>query len=308
MNHIGKLYIQEVPNWLRRVFCPGLGACLLAIAVISNVHATPLYDFTQMLSEPHPFADAVLDIGPASSQTIPANQLKASAIPAWPVRQAASGLSPIETSPVNRRAGPKRNLYLSALLIGSVATVDDLSISNGNTLEITQNEDLVAGLGIVLGYSWPRQFLPLRTEVEYHYRVRMDLDTLDIDTPGRAGYQNNLSTHAVFLNAYYDFELGRKWTLYGGGGIGWVRNVSDVSRQLINTVGRTNRTDETDNIGWNAALGALWHFSMSSWSADFRYRYIDLGEVESGPHIDGAIVRGGSYTSHDVIAGITYRF
>ncbi len=96
--------------------------------------------------------------------------------------------------------------------------------------------------------------------------------------------------------------------MYGGGGIGWVRNVSDVSRVIIDGFGKTKRTDNKDGFGWNAALGALWRFSESAWHTDFRYRYIDLGEVESGPHIDGAIVRGGSYTSHDVVIGLTYRF
>ena len=121
--------------------------------------------------------------------------------------------------------------------------MNDISISNGNALEIRHDQDVVVGAAMVLGYSWARRFLPLRTEVEYHYRYRMDFDVRDIETPVRVGYQNNLSTHALFLNAFYDLELGPKWTLYGGGGVGWIRNVSDVTRTLINAPGQTSRTD-----------------------------------------------------------------
>ena len=70
MNRIEKLNFQELSNRFRRVLCPGLSTYILAIALIPNVHAKPLYDFTQMLSEPHPFSAAALEIRPASSQTI----------------------------------------------------------------------------------------------------------------------------------------------------------------------------------------------------------------------------------------------
>jgi len=70
---------------------------------------------------------------------------------------------------------------------------------------------------------------------------------------------------------------------------------------------KTELVTRTNNLTWNAALGVIWSFARS-WDMELRYRYIDLGEVESGPHIDGTTITASSYTSHDLILGITYRF
>jgi opacity protein-like surface antigen len=70
---------------------------------------------------------------------------------------------------------------------------------------------------------------------------------------------------------------------------------------------KTEIVTRKDNLTWNLAFGAIWSFAQN-WDAEFRYRYIDLGEVESGPHVDGTTIRSKSYTSHDLIIGFLYRF
>ncbi|MEE2997812.1 MAG: outer membrane beta-barrel protein [Pseudomonadota bacterium] len=195
--------------------------------------------------------------------------------------------------------------YLSLLMIGSVSQIDDVSASSG-TLQERNTDDTTAALGVALGYNWAKKGLPIRSEIEYHYRIRFDFDTRVL---GTAGYQNQLSTHAVLVNAYYDHRLSETLAVFGGGGIGWAQNVSDVTRtNLAGTAATgTDRTDETDNFAWNLAVGSIWSFSKN-WDLEFRYRYINLGEVSSGPHIDGATISADSYTAHDVIIGFSYRF
>lgn len=188
-------------------------------------------------------------------------------------------------------------------MIGSIAQVDDVSLSRG-TLQERNTDDTTAALGVALGYNWAKKGIPVRSEIEYHYRVRFDFDARDV---GTAGYENQLSTHAVLVNAYYDYQLSETWALFGGGGIGWAQNVSDVSRTSLNGGASSERTDETDNFAWNLAIGAIWSFGQD-WDLEFRYRYINLGEVSSGPHTDGTTLTADSYTAHDVIIGITYRF
>ena len=193
--------------------------------------------------------------------------------------------------------------YLSFLLIGGVSQVDDVTSSAG-ALELRNVSDKVGGAGLTVGYNWARKGLPIRTEIEYHYRARFDFDTR---VTGSAGYENQLSTHALIVNSYYDYQMNDRWALFAGGGIGWAQNVSDVARVPNGGGAKTELVTRTNNLTWNAALGVIWSFAQN-WDAEFRYRYIDLGEVESGPHIDVTTLKAESYTSHDLILGITYRF
>ena len=193
--------------------------------------------------------------------------------------------------------------YLSFLMVGGASNVDDVTTSSG-TLELRNDADEVAALGFALGYNWAKKGVPIRTEIEYHYRARFDFDTR---VTGSAGYENQLSTHSVLVNAYGDYQLNDRWAVFAGGGLGWAQNVSDVARVPTGGGAKTERVDRKNNFAWNTALGVIWSFAQN-WDAEFRYRYIDLGEVESGPHSDGTIIKAQSYTSHDLIIGITYRF
>jgi len=193
--------------------------------------------------------------------------------------------------------------YLSFLMVGGASKVDDVTTSSG-TLELRNDADEVAALGFALGYNWAKKGVPIRTEIEYHYRARFDFDTR---VTGSAGYENQLSTHSVLVNAYGDYQLNDRWAVFAGGGLGWAQNVSDVARVPTGGGAKTERVDRKNNFAWNTALGVIWSFAQN-WDAEFRYRYIDLGEVESGPHSDGTIIKAQSYTSHDLIIGITYRF
>jgi opacity protein-like surface antigen len=193
--------------------------------------------------------------------------------------------------------------YLSVLLIGGVSAVDDVTTSAG-TLQLRNDADEVGAMGITLGYNWAKKGLPIRSEIEYHYRARFDFDTRVL---GSAGYENQLSTHALLANVYGDYQMSDRWALFAGGGIGWAQNVSDVARVPTAGGSKTELVTRTNNFTWNLALGVIWSFAKN-WDAEFRYRYIDLGEVESGPHVGGTTIRAESYTSHDLILGLTYRF
>lgn len=202
-----------------------------------------------------------------------------------------------------RATGDHSGDYISVLLIGGVSAVDDVTASAG-TLQIRNDSDEVGAAGLVLGYNWAKKGLPIRSEIEYHYRARFDFDTR---VAGSAGYENQLSTHAVIANVYGDYQMNDRWAVFAGGGIGWAQNVSDVARVPIGAGTKTELVTRTNNFTWNLALGVIWSFA-ENWDAEFRYRYIDLGEVESGPHTDGTTIRAESYTSHDLIIGLTYRF
>lgn len=193
--------------------------------------------------------------------------------------------------------------YISMLLIGGVSNVDDVTASSG-TLQIRNDSDEVGAVGLTLGYNWAKKGLPIRSEIEYHYRARFDFDTRVL---GSAGYENQLSTHALIANVYGDYQMNDRWALFAGGGIGWAHNESDVARVPLSGGAKTELVTRTNNFTWNVAFGIIWSLAKN-WDAEFRYRYVDLGEVESGAHTDATTIRADSYTSHDLILGLTYRF
>lgn len=200
-------------------------------------------------------------------------------------------------------AKPSSGDYVSLLLIGGVSSIDDVTVTSGN-LELRNVDDTVAALGMAVGYNWKKKGISVRSEIEYHYRIRFDFDTR---VTGDAGFENQLQTHALLANAYYDYEWKDRWTLFVGGGVGWAQNVSEVDRVPLAGGAKTERTDRKNNFAWNIALGAIYDLS-GNWNAEFRYRYIDLGKVESGAHTDSRTIKAGSYTSHDLVMGVTYSF
>ncbi len=193
--------------------------------------------------------------------------------------------------------------YLSLVMYGALAQVDDITTSTG-TLIVNNDSDGTGGLGMALGYNWAKKGVPIRSEFEYSYRFRFDYD---IRIANQAGYENNLSSHVFFANAYYDFAIADRWTAYLGGGLGIALNQSDVERTALAGGTKTKRDDTNMNFAWNLAFGLVWQVG-NDWDFEFRYRYAELGEVESGPHSDGTTVTADSYNSHDFLFGIVYRF
>lgn len=193
--------------------------------------------------------------------------------------------------------------YLSLIMYGALAQVDDITANTG-TVMVRNDNDGTGGIGLALGYNWAKKGVPIRSELEYSYRFRFDYDIRIAD---QAGYENNLSSHVFFANAYYDFSIADRWTAYLGGGLGLAMNQSDVTRTTLGDGTKTQRDDTNTNFAWNLAFGLVWHVG-NDWDFEFRYRYAYLGEVESGPHSDGSTVTADSYNSHDFLFGIVYRF
>jgi outer membrane immunogenic protein len=190
-------------------------------------------------------------------------------------------------------------------LVGGVSAVDDVSINSG-TLSSTHDSDQVGGLALAIGYDWSKKGLPFRSEIEYTYRFRFDFDAR-VNGGTDSDFENDLSSHALMVNVFYDFETGSKWIPFVGAGIGWVRHVSATEQTKLLGGAKENRDDEIDNFAWSLNLGL--HYKMGrDWAFEASYRYINMGEVSSGPFSDGAIFEADSYEPHDIMLGIVYRF
>jgi opacity protein-like surface antigen len=197
------------------------------------------------------------------------------------------------------RTGP----YVGLRLVGSVAKVTDENATgfNGNFIS-NSNSDLVGGGGGVFGYRWAG--LPLRTEVEIAHRVRFDWGVRDSGPPV-VGYENNLESTNVLFNVLYEHRNPSSFTPFVGGTIGWARNRSEVTRDVIGTSTRVRASNTENNVAWGVMLGVDWAFT-ANWSAEFAYRYIDLGEANSGLFAGGDGFDANTYSSHDILISVLY--
>ncbi len=205
------------------------------------------------------------------------------------------------------QAGGKPGYYVAFRSIGAIASMDGAAGRGfANTLNLQNDSDQVAGLGAAIGYKWNN--LPLHSEIEVTHRFRFDFDTRD-DGPGDAdtGYEANVDTTAVLFNLLYDFRLEGSFTPYFGGTLGWARNSADTERRVINTGVLTSKETSTDNLAWGGMAGVVWDFG-ERWGADFAYRYINLGEVDTGVFAGGDSVTADDYISHDLLISLLYRF
>jgi opacity protein-like surface antigen len=204
-------------------------------------------------------------------------------------------------------AGGKPGYYIALRGIGSISSMDDVTTKGfANILNLQNDSDEVAGLGGVIGYKWKN--LPLHTEIEVTHRFRFDFDTRDDGVADAdTGYEANVDTTAVLFNLLFDFRLDGDFMPYIGGTFGWSHNTADTERRVINTGVQTTKKTATDNVAWGGMAGVVWDFG-ESWGADFAYRYINLGEVDTGAFSGGDSVTADAYVSHDLVASLLYRF
>jgi opacity protein-like surface antigen len=195
--------------------------------------------------------------------------------------------------------------YVAVRLVGSVSSIDNLEDSRNGSIQRAHDFDQTGGGGFAIGYDWSGKGLPVRTELEYHYRHRFDLDLRAVGGSNR-GIKNNLQTHYALVSAVYDIDLSQSWKLYIGGGIGATMNVSNVEARDLATSAIVESEDTKTNFAWSGMLGATYAFN-ANWKLEMGYRYSDLGSVVMGPFTNGGEVTA-DYSSHDIILGVQYHF
>jgi opacity protein-like surface antigen len=195
---------------------------------------------------------------------------------------------------------------LALRLIGGLSGVGDTAVNTTGTIIEKNSDDDVGAISVALGYDWSKKGMPFRSELEYSYRFRFDYD-VRVSGGTDSDFENNVSTHSLMANFFYDFETGTRFTPFVGFGLGWVRNVADSEQTKLFGGAKQTREVATDNFGWSLHAGVLWRLGRD-WRVEGAYRYVDLGEINVGPFGDGAIVQTASYTSHDVILGVLYAF
>ena len=166
------------------------------------------------------------------------------------------------------------------------------------------------GSGLALGYRWGA----FRIEGEYFHRSttydersdigifdEITLDKQDQEIELAVGGVDNLLSHNLFANAYYDFALGPALVSYAGAGAGvastslyyftnWKRNDDpsrigtfadpDLNAKIAGstTIGEARLTDR--RIGYQLLAGAAYQIGDHA-ALDFKLRWVASGEFES---------------------------
>jgi opacity protein-like surface antigen len=199
-------------------------------------------------------------------------------------------------------------LYVGVRGAGSHSEIHDTEFSGATTpTTVNHDADLVGGLGLVVGKYWHPSGLPLRVEVEYLHRFRFDYDYRYGPNGNAFGFENNVASDSILLSVLYDFRTGTGVTPYAGGSFGIVRHSSGSRRTALSGGATTELTTETDNLAWGVQLGATIDLSVR-WAIDLAYRFVNLGKVEDGRHVDGVTVTGDPYLAHDFLVTAQYRF
>ncbi len=203
--------------------------------------------------------------------------------------------------------------YVGFRAVPTLAQAEDEAITGGSGGTFRQQDgDLgsgrqaVIGAAAMVGYHWNELGLPIRTELEYTHRFRLDFDT-ESSGPPKVGYNSDATSDSIMLNLYFDISTDSWWRPYFGVGLGWSRNNADTRRGDVSTVARQNLENSVDNFAFSAAAGLRFAISPN-WVGEIGYRYIDLGEIDTGTFSTGDRITADNYTSHDLILGLVYMF
>lgn len=212
-------------------------------------------------------------------------------------------------------ASDDNGFYITLIGVAGFSEVSDLDNegSFGGSIRNDDESDEVGGVGGTLGYQWEVPGGKLRTDAEFHYRFRFDLDEqrplFNNNPPSLTdpGLNSDLATATWLANANYLLDVGFDIYPYVGGGLGATYYDADNDFNDIGGLGRDSDDTDDVNFTWAVNAGLLWditqniHFILG-------YRYIDMGEIDFGTYANGGVNVEGDYTSHDLILSLGYRF
>lgn len=191
-----------------------------------------------------------------------------------------------------------------------------MAFANGNwtsdaigdvTSEYTRDSsETVLTLGAAAGYEFKQD---IRAEIEYMYRTNYQHDKKPT-TSGTYDVEQDLTTHTVMLNVFYDFRNDSKFTPFIMAGAGLAIHESDnsVNELLGLFVEYEGREVTKTDFAWNVGAGVGYAINEHL-TADVLLRYIDMGKArwENVAPIDEAHSVA-NMTATEVTFGLRYKF
>lgn len=206
--------------------------------------------------------------------------------------------------PATMTSAAPEGLYVAPKIIYGLTQINSPELTNFGTTSnaaykpyfgLGDKTDSTFGGSIAVGYDFSKQFnVPIRAEVEYSSFSDAEAQGSEARvfiSPGNAHItgRQTFGIQTLFLNVYYDFETGTRYTPYIGAGLG--QGFIDISGHLVfsanglmgsdiitmNIVGANS--EKITNFAWN--IGAGVGISLTEkWTLDAGYRFVDLGSIE----------------------------
>lgn len=161
----------------------------------------------------------------------------------------------------------------------------------------------------------------IRTELMFGFRGDRKVDgepeTFWFDPGGGAPPEDDplhtsIKSYSLMLNVYKDFGTFGRITPYVGAGIGFAYNQMDEvyftgNPALVNRIAGNSDL----SFAWSLMAGVGYKLTNRA-TLDVGYRYIDLGEIESGRVDSAGFVNPAVYVddlaSHEIKVGLRYNF
>jgi opacity protein-like surface antigen len=174
-------------------------------------------------------------------------------------------------------------------------------------------------LSLGVGYRFTDNY---RMDLTGGFRPAFELDdsittaALTEDT-----YSAAISTTTIMLSGYYDISMSdSKVKPYIGVGLGWSRNeieMTAVTNPLGGPLYRTYGGDTKQSVAWQLNAGVGIPLRGSRAIMDIGYKYVDAGELDSGPSTVSGTAGGafgpfpfdgvtGDIAFHEISIGIRY--
>lgn len=211
---------------------------------------------------------------------------------------------------------PKDGFYAGLKIIGSIARAVDAEQNGSATFDVDESTKTnnALGPGILVGYQWDKG-VPgsLQFELEYDYRFRFDYDNdppiLKEPVPVQQSFSANVESHIVLANINYLFDFGSSLHPYLSAGIGAAFHNTDTSFLDASGPVPLFESDQRSTAGLAYTMGAGVQWDVfNSWTLLLAYRFMNLGDIETGTFDGGRISVEAEYVSHDVMLGALFRF
>lgn len=166
--------------------------------------------------------------------------------------------------------------YATARVVGAFDNATNMELTSPRVTNRVGGPDgnsSVTG-AVALGYQFGNGW---RAEGEYTFKRTDNFVSYWAPFDANAN-EFHVSAQRLMLNGYKDFDLGRGFSVYGTLGVG-VAIVSADGWQTNDTRRFASRTQT--NLAYSAGAGVSYAINKR-FSIDVGYRYVDMGNVETG--------------------------
>jgi len=195
----------------------------------------------------------------------------------------AAGLIAAAPASAEEQSASGSGFYFAGKGGPTLAFATDIENGAGRALKDDSATNMIGAFGMGLGYTWAREGLPLRTEIEFMNRTEVSYNQSPLFAGSAANdaVGSDLQNVTAMAKGYYHFASGdRMWSPFISGGLGLSRNA--VSGQHTPAGGTPLDVDKvTYDLAWTAGAGVSLYLGNHIVN-DIEISVVDLGSADWG--------------------------